>query len=128
MIRSIVRDGNVLSGRWRFDGTTIPIAAIRSDFQFGREETKAQYKFMELTDAEIDAVMDFSFPDIRERGLVVDYASLTMQCVCGEDTHKAMIAPMQELIHCICGREWLITIATVLANSGEGASFLDATG
>jgi uncharacterized protein (DUF433 family) len=110
MARAIVRDEEVLSGRWRFEGTTIPIAAIRSDLRYGRAATKAQYRFMHLTDDEISAALAFEYPAVRPSGLDVEYASVIMQCVCGEDTPLTSLTPRSELVECICGRTWRIVI------------------
>ena len=114
-VRAIVRDADMLSGRWRFAGTTIPIAAIRSDLQFGRAETLRQYTFMHLTDAEIDAVLAFPFPEIRETRIVVQYASVTVNCACGEDIHRAAERPMHDVIACVCGRNWRLSVSPALA-------------
>ena len=110
MARAIVRDNDVLSGRWRFEGTTIPIAAIRSDLRYGRAATKIQYRFMHLTDEEIDAVEAFEYPSVRPPILDVEYASVVMQCVCGEDTPMASLAPRTDIVNCICGRTWRVAI------------------
>jgi uncharacterized protein (DUF433 family) len=110
MARAIVRDDDVLSGRWRFEGTTIPIAAIRSDLRYGRAATKAQYRFMHLTDDEIDAALAFEYPAVRPSSLDVEYASVVMQCVCGEDTPMTSLTPRTEIVECICGRTWRIVI------------------
>ena len=116
MARAIVRDDDVLSGRWRLEGTTIPVAAIRSDLRYGRAETKAQYKFMHLTDEEIDAVLAFDYPVVRHAALDVEYASVVVQCVCGEDTPMATLHPNSETVVCVCGRKWLILIESELLN------------
>ncbi|HET7056643.1 MAG TPA: hypothetical protein VFI12_09275, partial [Thermomicrobiales bacterium] len=97
-------------GRWRFEGTTIPIAAIRSDLRYGRTATKAQYRFMDLTDDEIDAALAFEYPAVRPSSLDVEYASVIVQCVCGEDTSVTSLAPRAEVVECICGRTWRIVI------------------
>ena len=110
MARAIIRDDDVLSGRWRFEGTTIPIAAIRSDLRFGRVATKAQYRFMHLTDEEIDAALAFDYPVVRPSTLDVEYASVIMQCICGEDTPMTSLIPRAELIECVCGRSWRVVI------------------
>jgi uncharacterized protein (DUF433 family) len=110
MARAIIRDDEVLSGRWRFEGTTIPIATIRSDFRYGRAATKAQYRFMHLTDEEIDAALAFEYPVVRPSTLDVEYASVILQCVCGEDTPMTSLTPRAEHIECICGRTWQVVI------------------
>ena len=110
MMRAIVRDDDVLFGRWRFEGTTIPIAAIRSDLRFGRAATKAQYRFIHLTDDEIDAALAFEYPTVRPPRLDVEYASVIMECECGEDTPMASLSPRTDVVECICGRSWRIVI------------------
>lgn len=119
--RTIVRDGALLSGRWHFEGTTIPIAAIRSDHHFGHSELKAQYRFMNLSDDEISAALKFTFPVIRPPLAVVDYASITMSCVCGEDTHKAATGPEVQTIECPCRRTWSIDLTPELAIDNSGS-------
>lgn len=116
--RAIVRDDHILSGRWRFEGTTIPVAAIRSDFHYGRKETKAQYKFMDLTDQEIDAALAFVFPEVRDHGLTVQYASMQIECVCGEDVSLTKLRPSKEIISCVCGRRWRISVTSQLEDEG----------
>jgi uncharacterized protein (DUF433 family) len=108
--RAIVRDADVLSGRWHFEGTTIPIAAIVSDHQFGRTEVMEQYHFMHLTDEEITNALLFEFPAVREPMAFVEYASITMECACGEDTRKAATTPAIESIECPCRRTWTVAI------------------
>jgi uncharacterized protein (DUF433 family) len=119
--RAIVRDDGVLSGRWHFEGTTIPIAAIVSDHHFGHSELKTQYRFMNLSDDEISAALAFTFPVIRPSLAFVDYASITVSCVCGEDTHKAATGPEVQMIECPCRRTWSIDLAPVLAVDNSGS-------
>jgi uncharacterized protein (DUF433 family) len=40
--RPIVRDPDILSGRWRIDGTQITVAAIREDRELGIPEIRRQ--------------------------------------------------------------------------------------
>lgn len=75
--RIIVRDDDNLSGRWHFEGTTIPIAVIVSDHDFGHDELKVLYRFMHLTDEEIMAGLAFEFPVVRGPIAFVEYASIT---------------------------------------------------
>src|SRR3712207_4101362 len=106
--RAIVRNDDVLSGRWHFEGTSIPIAVIVSDYAYGHAEVKAQYRFMGLTDEEIAAALAFEFPEIREPEVIVEYASILVACVCGEDTRKAATSPEVEVVECPCRRIWQV--------------------
>ena len=59
MARLLVRDPEVLSGRWRLEGTTISVAMIREDGnRMGREMTLRAFAFVDLTGEEYDAAMD----------------------------------------------------------------------
>jgi len=112
--RNIVRDDDILSGRWHFEGTTIPIAVIVSDHDFGHDELKDQYRFMHLTDEEITEALAFEFPVVRVPIAFVEYASIAMECVCGEDTRKAATSPGIEIIECPCRRTWNVAITPEL--------------
>jgi uncharacterized protein (DUF433 family) len=108
MARLIVRDPDVLSGRWRIEDTLISVAMIREEGNdVGRAETLHTFEFMNLTVQEYEAVMDFEFPDLR--GVVVDpvLLSVIVQCACGEDT-PALLTDIENGIPCICGRKWKI--------------------
>lgn len=99
--RKIVRDPEILSGRWRLEDTTTPIADIRREAHLGRGGLKERYAAINLTDEEIDAIMAFIFPAIREPSLTVGLEDVTVHCVCGEATpgHGPEI-------ECPCGRTW----------------------
>ena len=112
--RDIVRDADILSGRWHFEGTTIPIAAIISDHDYGHDELKDQYRFMNLSDEEIKAAMAFEFPEVRDPVAYLEYASVTMECVCGEETRKAATSPEVETVECPCRRTWHLVITPEL--------------
>jgi len=102
--RKIVRDPDILSGRWRLEGTTTPIADIRREASLGRDGLKERYAAINLTDEEIDAIMAFIFPAIREPSLTVEPDEVTVHCVCGEST----LGPGPQ-IECPCGRTWSVT-------------------
>jgi hypothetical protein len=114
--RAIVRHGDILGGRWRLEGTSVPIALIRSDAQLGQAETLRQYRFMELTAAELSDVLAFAFPEVRGSRLMVNYASVTIHCVCGEDTPGTSVGPRMSDVHCICGRVWQLETVQHLVN------------
>ena len=110
-MRPIVRDPNILSGRWRIDGTEIAIAAIRQDCALGMEDIKRQYRSAHLTDEEIQAALVFEFPAVREPDIEIHLSSLTVHCECGEDTPQAAGAGSQvQIVTCVCGRRWRISL------------------
>ena len=119
--RRIVRCDSILSGRWHLEGTTIPIAVIRADAQFGRAELLRQYKFMRLTNAEIDAIVAFAFPPLDEVAIDLSLSSLTLRCVCGEEAYGTAVIVSGRRSHaiaCICGRTWRLSVTPEL-EAGE---------
>ena len=106
MSRAIIRSDDILGGRWRLEGTTVPIALIRIDARYGERDTLAQYRFIGLTAEELATVLAFEFPDVRRAQLTVDYASVTVHCVCGEDTPEIGVSTANTEVHCVCGRKW----------------------
>ena len=110
MAREIVRNADILDGRWHFAGTNVAVAAVRRDHHLGAAEVKDTYRFMQLSDEEIANALAFDFPEIREAGLDVQYASLIMRCVCGEDTPHTGTAEEEVQVPCQCGRTWLVTV------------------
>jgi hypothetical protein len=99
--RNIIRDPEILSGRWRLEETMTPIADIRRDSLLGRDGLKERYAAINLINEEIDAIMAFIFPAIREPSLTVEFDDITVHCVCGESS----AGPGPE-IECPCGRTW----------------------
>lgn len=111
--RAIVRDPEILGGRWRFEGTSIAIASIRADFLATRAELDEQYYFAGLTDEDIEAALAFDFPEIRDVRIQMEYAAVTVSCTCGEDIHHAGAWPVVEVIDCLCARKWRVSIEPV---------------
>ena len=109
--RNIVRDPEVLAGRWHLQGTHVPIADIRRCAQFGqgRDEIKQLYAAIDLTDDEIDAIMEFPFPAIRKPSVDVRQGSATVHCECGEDSPGEISSNGDGEIECPCGRVWRVT-------------------
>jgi uncharacterized protein (DUF433 family) len=107
--RKIVRDPGTLSGRWRLEGTQVPIADIRRHADLSRTALKHRFADIGLTDEEIDAVMSFSFPAIREASVTIDQTAVTVHCECGEHTGQRPTAPETE-ISCPCGRTWRVRV------------------
>jgi uncharacterized protein (DUF433 family) len=121
--RTIVRDPSILDGRWHFDGTTIAVATVRLDHANGGAERDGSYRFMDLTDDEIENALAFDFPSIRESSMDTLYASVVMHCECGEDTSQAMTWPTESQLLCQCGRTWLIEVTfRLLAQSQREAA------
>jgi hypothetical protein len=111
--RAFVRNPMILDGRWTVDGTSIAVAQIRADLErMSRADVMRCYRFMELTEAEIDRVAAFPFEPIRDLTLTSTFTSVTVNCLCGEDT-PVVIMETKHVAHCICGRDWNLT-ATVL--------------
>jgi uncharacterized protein (DUF433 family) len=107
--RPIVRTPEVLSGRWRIDGTDIAVAAIREDIGLGLKELTRLYQDANLTNEEIQAALGFRFPPVRD--VIVEHflTSLTVHCECGEDTPHAAIGEEVQ-VKCVCGRIWRISL------------------
>ena len=126
--RAIVRDPEILGGRWRFEGTSIPIAAIRADYLASRDELRQTYEFAGLTDEDIEAALTFEFPDIRGVEVLMEYAAITVNCSCGEDTPHSATWPLNETVTCLCGRKWRITVTPVHADSPGSGAVNDLTG
>ena len=107
--RAIIRDDDILSGRWHFDGTTIPIGAMRLHRKayVGPEH---EYAYLDLTSDEISAGLAFDFPSIRELGLQMVYAGFTLLRECGEETHQAMSGFEQVEVEAVSASpRWLIS-------------------
>ena len=116
--RPIVRDPEILSGRWRLAGTMLPIAEIRLQGHMGREALKQRYVAIDLTDEEIEAILAFEFPAIRDPAVSVHSTTMTILCPCGEATD----IPRAEVVkgNCACGRTWRVSATIELVSEEEG--------
>ena len=108
--RTIVSNPDILGGRWHFEGTSIPVAAVRTDYAQGGADLTSSYHFMDLTNDEIQNALAFNFPAIRESLMETLYASVLMHCECGEDTPQATTWPTETQVDCACGRTWLVEV------------------
>jgi hypothetical protein len=118
--RNIVRRDSALSGRWHLEGTAIPIAVIKADAQFGRAELLQQYAFIQLTDEEIDAILQFEHPPVDEVAVDLSLSTIMVHCVCGEETFGvARVTPASHAISCICGRKWRLSVTLELDAGGR---------
>ena len=109
--RRIVRDERILGGRWHFEGTHIPIGAIRADALAGMDTLMRTYRRAGLTEAEIILALNFAFPDVRDPELRAQYAAVTVLCSCGEESHTTVSGFDDADVLCACGRCWGIRLA-----------------
>ena len=106
MTRLTVRDDNILGGRWHIEGTTIPVAQIRQDYiSLGKKSFQETYAFLNLSEIELQRVNTFRFDPVRETELSREYATIIIECECGEDTPVGMRGAIGSA-KCICGRNW----------------------
>lgn len=105
-MRAIIQHPDILSGRWHFEGTSIPIAALLADYRHGRGATLDRYRFMQLTNDEIDAALAFAFPVVCEPAVEFQYAAIMLRCECGEEIQTTVTWPGSADIVCVCGRCW----------------------
>ena len=117
--REIVRDPNVLSGRWRFEGTSVAVADVLTDAGASREHAEKKYRYAGLSDEEIQAAMTFVFPDVRTTEVNLEYAAVVVNCACGEDTYKSGLSEMVSIVDCACRRRWRITVTPVPAGDPD---------
>ena len=101
--RPIVRDANILSGRWRIDGTMIPVADVRNDYRFGHDGA-GDYHFQDLSRAEITAALNFIFPAIRTTEVEMPYGVVSIECECGETTQETGTYWLEQPLECDWGR------------------------
>ena len=121
--RSIVRDTDVLNGRWRLAETMVAIADIRRNAHLGRDALKERYAIILLTDEEIDAVMAFVFPAVRDPGVSIHSTSITVHCPCGEVTD----VPREAIVkaNCVCGRVWRVSADIELMEDPDDIEEID---
>ena len=118
--RAIVRDPEVLSGRWRLAGTMVPIADIRRQAGIGQEKLKVRFDAIDLTGEEIEAVMAFEFPVLRDPAVSVHTSTMTIYCPCGESTD----IPRGEGVKgdCVCNRIWRVSATIEPYEEGDNAT------
>jgi uncharacterized protein (DUF433 family) len=104
--RRIIRDEGTLYGRWHFQGTAIPVAAIRADAAARINAFEDTYRVAGLTDEEIELALEFDFPDVRKTELHAQYVVATLECSCGEVRHLTLSGFNEGEVACVCGRHW----------------------
>jgi hypothetical protein len=109
-LRAIVRDAAVLCGRWCLEGTTLAIAEIRADYHSIPDRLPGSYKYLDVTPAELEAILAFPFPALRPTQVNLLYGAFQVECECGEDTPAALTDIHDRPVRCICGREWWIRL------------------
>ena len=114
-LRAIVRDAAVLCGRWCLEGTTLAIAEIRADYHSIPDRLPGSYKYLDVTPAELEAILAFPFPALRPTQVNLLYGAFQVACECGEDTPAALTDISTHPVHCICGRDWWIRLVAELS-------------
>lgn len=105
--RAIVRDPEVINGRWRLAGTLVPIADIRRGAGIGNDRLTRRFESIDLTAEEIEEIMAFEFPALRDPAVSVHTSTMTIYCPCGESTD----IPRADSVKgdCVCGRIWRVS-------------------
>jgi uncharacterized protein (DUF433 family) len=111
--RAILRDPDILFGRWRFDGTKIAVAEVRAAYNADPQSAIAAFQRQGLTREDINSALAFAFPDVRSLSISQNYGSVTVHCVCGEDTSATLHQPTCAIVQCPCGRRWRIVVNVV---------------
>jgi uncharacterized protein (DUF433 family) len=104
--RTIVRHPEVLEGRWHFDGTGILVAEVVRSYWSGFAGTGEEFRFCDLSGAELAAALAFDFPPVREASVELRPALIQANCVCGESTTIVTTGDNEAEIVCPCGRAW----------------------
>ena len=60
--RAILRDPDILFGRWRFDGTSIAVAEVRAAYKADPQSALATFQRQGLTRDDVNSALAFSFP------------------------------------------------------------------
>ena len=108
--RRIIRDERKLYGRWHFEGTAIPIAALRADATARLDAFEETYRAAGLTDEEIEMALEFDFPDVRKAELHAQYVVATVACSCGEASYLTLSGFSEGEVDCSCGRLWRVCV------------------
>lgn len=117
--RPIVRDPSIFKGRWRIEGTLLFVADIRRDHLANEAGVREAYRKAGLTAEELDAVLAFNFPAIREVRVEPEFVAAMVHCECGESTRFPVVAPTFETPPCICGRRWQTPIGIQPASEAD---------
>ena len=110
MSTKIVRDPAILSGRWRLEGTMIPIADIRNDFYRFHDGPAETYRFGSLSAEQVAAALSFPFPALREATVALTPTAVIVHCACGESTEQFSTGWPETEVDCVCGRCWCVRL------------------
>ena len=111
--RGIVRDQDVMFGRWRIADTMFAVADIQSDYASRPLASGIPTYYQSLSAYEISQALDFRFNPVRRPQVHLIYGSFALACECGED---AFVTSMDESlieITCQCGRKWMLELALI---------------
>ena len=111
--RAILRDPDILYGRWRFDGTSVAVAEVRAAYIADPQSAMAAFQRQGLTREDINSALMSSFHDVRSLSVFQDYGSVTVHCVCGEDSSATLQQPTGAIVKCPCGRRWRIDVSVI---------------
>ena len=112
--RPIVRSPHVLAGRWSFAGTSVAVAEVRAAYISDPDQAIRTFRRLGLTRDDIRSAITFPFPDVRSSSITQDYASVTVHCVCGEDTSATTQELTSNVVTCACGRRWRVNVTCEL--------------
>jgi uncharacterized protein (DUF433 family) len=108
MGRAIVSKPGHLGGRYHLEGTNIAVAMIRGDLAAG-EDVLELYANIKLTADEVESILSFDFPAMREPSLGDTVMPWILNCSCGEETLISDITHPCLDVMCICGRTWRVS-------------------
>lgn len=110
----IVSDPDVLGGRWRFEGTRIPVDIVRRIMasKLTRDQRSwIKLNYPTLTDAHIDAALAWTFPPVLDKPFI-ESATYDVVCVCGETTDSLSRDADGEMSQCpACAKRFRVAIA-----------------
>jgi len=109
--RPIVRDPDELYGRWRFDGTRIPVADVRLAVTADPTAAMETLQLASLSPDDIEAAMAFEFPVLHGPEVHLAFGVVNWTCVCGEEesiSHEQVGSTIVR--ECPCGRRWSVQL------------------
>jgi len=112
--RAIVHDPEILAGRWSFAGTNVAVAEVRAAYLADPDQAIRAFRRLGLSRDDVRSAITFPFPDVRSSSITQDYASVTVHCVCGEDTSATIQELTTDMVNCACGRRWRVNVTCEL--------------
>ena len=124
--RPIVRDPSIFKGKWRIEGTLMFVADIRRDHYANEEGVREAYRNAGLTAEELDAVLSFEFPPVRDASVQPEFVAALVHCVCGESTRFPVAGSTLETPACLCGRTWRTPVGIEPGGNGRQSASPDS--